>query len=146
MIFIIMILTRWLSGPIRPSLERLDARGGKWGCHVAQLHGSSVECSVKELLTAGFSPEKKSERRDPKGDFILEAFLKETTISLFYGKWKHFPFSSEIPPHQSHSSSTSSRKTPGAGQPCWAESCLRSCSLSVLHPMGSSAAAPWAKL
>ena len=93
---IIIILTRRLSGPIRLSLERLDARGGKWGCHVAQLHGSSAECSVKELLTAGFSPENKSERRAPKGDFILEAFLKETTISLFYGKQKHFSFSSEI--------------------------------------------------
>ena len=52
---------------------------------------------MKELLTAGLSPERKSERRDRKGDFILEAFLKETTISLFDGKWKHFPFSSEIP-------------------------------------------------
>ena len=92
-----MILTRRLSGPISPSLERLDARGGKWRCHVAQPRGSSAECSVKELLAAGLSPERKSERRDPKGDFILEAFLKETTISLFDGKWKHFPFSSEMP-------------------------------------------------
>ena len=50
------------------------------GCHVAQLHGSSAECSVKELLTAGFSPENKSERRAPKGDFILEAFLNHVNV------------------------------------------------------------------
>ena len=62
-------------------LERLYGGSWGWGCHVAQLHGSSVECSVKELLTAGFSPEKKSERRDPKGDFILEAFLNLNVIN-----------------------------------------------------------------
>ena len=47
-----------------------------------------------------------------------------------------FPFQFRDTSHQGHSSSASSRKTPGAGQACWAESCLPSCSQSGLHPHG----------